>query len=348
MFGRNNYTPPPMPPQAPQQQPQQTPQTPPQQEPMPQANQTKTDKGPLISPFALITWILLIGSVFVMAAIMNMGINMVVTVGYVFLSLGAVFGGFLFLVAIKTNGITELKAFLYGKPLVIVRRKDGKVETCLGNYGQGTIDLRKYGRYFVSPDSVQQDKKSGASLIHVIDSVGTALTEPFIKAINVLRDKFGLKDIDQIEWARANWSKCARCGAEGVPTLKIKKEKTKTDGEEKLVDAEHEQCINCGELDEMDRIEFPKLKLPLYESLDYNIMDEYFKYNQNPDRLNVIIKREVKNELEKEKAFPVKWVALIFTMGMAGFLILLGASIFVPQIMKAMAENGAAVAPMIG
>jgi len=111
---------------------------------------------------------------------------------------------------------------------------------------------------------------------------------------------------------------------------------------------EHEQCLNCGALDEMERIEFPKLKLPLYESIDYNIMDEYFKYNQNPDRLNVIIKREVKNELEKEKAFPVKWVALIFTMGMAGFLILLGASIFVPQIMKAMAETAPAVAPMVG
>jgi len=273
---------------------------------------------------------------------------MVVTVGYVFLSLGAVFGGFLFLIALKTNGVTELKAFLYGKPLAIVRRKDGQVETVLGKYGQGTIDLRKYGRYFVNPDSVQKDKKSGASLIHVIDSVGTALTEPFIKAINVLRDKFGLKDIDQIEWAIANWSKCARCGAQGVPTLKIEKEKVKTGKEEKLVDVEYEQCINCGALDEMERIEFPKLKLPLYESIDYSILDEYFKYNQNPDRLNVIIKREVKNELEKEKAFPVKWVALIFTMGMAAFLILLGASIFVPQIMKAMAEGAPAVAPFAG
>jgi len=35
-------------------------------------------------------------------------------------------------------------------------------------------------------------------------------------------------------------------------------------------------------------------------------------------------------------------------MGMAGFLILLGASIFMPQIMKAMAEAPAAVAPMVG
>lgn len=331
MFGRNNYTPPPQPPQVKVELPQ-----------------AKKEKAPLINPFALITWILLLGSVFVMAAIMNMGINMVVTVGYAFLSLGAVFGGFLFLVAIKTNGITELKAFLYGRPLAIVRRKDGQVETCLAKYGQGTIDLTKYGRYFVSPDSVQKDKKSGASLIHVIDSVGTALTEPFIKAINVLRDKFGLKDIDQIEWAKANWSKCARCGAHGVPTIKITQDKVKTDGEEKLVNTEHEQCINCGTLDEMERIEFPKLKLPLYESLDYNIMDEYFKYNQNPDRLNVIIKREVKNELEKEKAFPVKWVALIFTMGMAAFLILLGASIFVPQIMKAMAETAVTAAPMVG
>jgi len=309
----------------------------------------KTSKDPIISPFALITWILLLGSVFVMAFIMNMGINMVVTVGYAFLSMGAVFGGFLFLIAIKTNGLTELKAFLYGRPLAIVRRKDGQVETVLGKYGQGTIDLRKYGRYFISPDSVQKDKKSGASLIHVIDSIGTALTEPFIKAMNVLRNRFGLKDIGQIEWARANWSKCKGCGMQGIPIIKITKEKTKVDGEEKIVDVEHEQCIECGVIDRMERVEFPQLKLPLYESLNYSILDEYFKYNQNPDRLNVIIKREVKNELEKEKAFPVKWVALIFTMGMAGFLILLGASIFVPQIMKAMAQDAVtAVAPVMG
>lgn len=306
-------------------------------------------KDPIISPFALITWILLLGSVFVMAAIMNMGINMVVTVGYVFLSLGAVFGGFLFLVSIKTNGITELKAFLWGRPLAIVRRKDGQVETCLAKYAQGTINLIKYGRYFVSPNSVQKDKKSGASIIHVIDSVGTALTPDFVAAMNVLRNQFGLKDIGQIEWAKENWSKCKKCGAKGIPTLKIVTEKIKIDGKEKIIEKEKEQCINCEALDEMERIDFPKLNLPLYQSINYSVLDEYFKYNQNPDRLNVIIKREVKNELEKEKAFPVKWVALIFTMGMAGFLILLGASIFVPQIMKAMAVEGVAVAaPMIG
>ena len=320
----------------------------PPQAAIPVAQPYKPKKDPILSPFALISWILLMGSIFVMAFVMNMGINMVVTVGYVFMAMGFLSIGFLFLISFKTNGITELKAFLYGRPLAIVRRKDGQAETCLAKYGQGTIDLVKYGRYFVSPDSVQKDKKSGASLIHVIDSVGTALTEPFIKAINVLRDKFGLKDIDQIEWAIANWSKCSRCGMQGVPVIKVTEERVETNGKAKLIETEHEQCINCGTLDEMERTEFPKLKLPLYETINYSILDEYFKYNQNPDRLNGIIKREVKNELEKEKSFPVKWVALIFTMGMAGFLILLGASIFMPQIMKAMADTAVTAAPMVG
>jgi len=260
----------------------------------------------------------------------------------VFLSLGAVFGGFLFLVALKTNGITELKAFLHGRPLAIVRRRDGQSETVLAKYGQGTINLRKYGRYFVNPDSVQKDKKSGASLIHVIDSIGTAVTEPFVMAINVLKEQFGLKNIDQIERAKGLWSRCKKCGIEGIPLAKINPSE---DAENPNV---QEQCKNCGSLDQMDRIEFPKLKFPLYQDFNFDVYPEFFERNQNPDRLNVIIKREVQNELEKEKSFPVKWVALIFTMGMAGFLILLGASIFMPQIMKAMAEAPAAVAPMVG
>ena len=41
----------------------------------------EAEKTPILNPFALITWILLLGSVFLMAFIMNMGINMVVTVG---------------------------------------------------------------------------------------------------------------------------------------------------------------------------------------------------------------------------------------------------------------------------
>lgn len=319
--------PPPIPPQA-------TPQ---------EAKPVKEAKGPILSPFALITWILLLGSVFVMAAIMNMGINMVVTVGYVFLSLGAVFGGFLFLVAIKTNGITELKAFLYGNPILVVSRKDGQYERVLGKYGQGTINSNKYGRYFVNPDAVRKDKKSGASIIHVIDSIGTAVTQPFVLAVNVLKEQFGLSNIDQIERAKGLWSRCKKCGIEGVPLAKVTPSKKEDDP------TVQEQCKNCGSLDEMDRIDFPKLKIPLYQDFNFDVYPEFFERNQNPDRLNVIIGREVKNELEKEKGFPVKWVALIFTMGMAGFLILLGASIFVPQIMKAMATEGAAaVAPMVG
>ena len=303
----------------------------------------KESKGPILSPFAIITWILLLGSVFVMAAIMNMGINMVVTVGYVFLSLGAVFGGFLFLVAIKTNGITELKAFLYGKPMLVVHRQDGQTESILGNYGQGTINSRKYGRYFVNPDAVKRDKKSGAAIVHVIDSIGTAVTEPFVKAVNIFKRQFGFKDIYEIEAGKKMWSRCKKCGVVGIPLAKVTPSKTKKDKP-----TVQEQCKHCGALEQMDRIEFPNLKLPLYEDIDYGVYEGFFNSNQNPDRLNVIIKREVQSELDDQKGFPVKWVALIFTMGMAAFLILLGASIFVPQIMKAMAENGAAVAPMVG
>jgi len=326
MFGRNKHTPPPQPPGVKVEQPQ----------------MKKKTKEPILSPFALITWLLLIGSVFVMAFIMNMGINMVVTVGYVFLSLGAVFGGFLFLIALKTNGVTELKAFLYGNPILVVSRKDGQYERVLGKYGQGTINSNKYGRYFVNSDAIKKDKKSGASIVHVIDSIGTAVTEPFVLAINVLRDQFGLRNIDQVEQAKGLWSRCKKCGMPGIPLAKI------TPGKKEDTPTVQEQCKHCGALDQMDRIDFPKLKLPLYRDFNYDVYPEFFERNQNPDRLNVIIGREVKNELDREKSFPVKWVALIFTMGIAVFLILLGASIFMPQIMKAMAEAPANVAPMVG
>lgn len=329
MFGRKKYYPPPKPQEYPELD------KPVEKKPV----EKKESKGPIINPFALITWILLLGSVFVMAFIMNMGINMVVTVGYAFLSMGAVFGGFLFLIAIKTPGLIFLKSFLYGKPILVISRKDGQYEYVLGNYSQGTVNSRKYGRYFVNPDAIKRDKKSGAVIIHLIDSIGTALTEPFVKAVTVLKNQFGFTNIDQVEAAKAAWSKCENCHYEGVPLIKV----TTSAKNETPVISEH--CPNCKEKNKMTRIEFPQLKLPLYENLDYNIYDGFFERNQNPDRLNTIIKKEVQNELDKEKSFPVKWVALIFTMGMAGFLILLGASIFVPQIMKAMAEGAPAVAP---
>jgi len=329
MFGRK-YSPPPQPPKS------------------LEIKEVK-QKGPAFNPFSFIIWILLIGSVFVMAAIMNMGINMVVTMGYAFLSMGAVFGGFLFLIMLKTNGFTELKAFLYGRPIIAVRRKDGQTHRILGQYGQGTVNSKKYGRYFISPDSVSRDKKSGAAIINVIDSIGTALTEDFIKAINVLRNKFGFKDIDQIEWARENWSRCNECGFKGVPILKVEMKEVETDKEKKTIRDEHEQCLNCGKMDCMERIEFPMLNLPLYESIDCHVLDEFFKYNQNPDRLNVIIKREVQNELEKEHHFPIKLFGILLGAGLMIFLVCIGLLVLLPKLSVWMAgEAVPAVIPLIG
>lgn len=295
-------------------------------------NHEKKHKDPIFNPFTLIIWVLMLASIGIMSVIMNMGMNMVITTGYVFLTMGAVCGGILFLMAIKTNAFTELKAFLYGKPILAVRRKDGQTERTLGDYGQGTVNNKKYGRYFISPESVSRDKKSGAAVINVIDSIGTALTEPFIKAISVLRNTFGFKDIDQIEAAKALWSKCTSCGFMGVPMLKVKLKEVETDKVKKTIREEHEQCFNCMELDCMERAEFPKLKLPLYESIDYSVMDEYFKYNQNPDRLNVIIKREVQNELEKEHGFPIRIFGILLGVGVMMLLISIGLLVLLPKL----------------
>ena len=139
-------------------------------------NKPKESKTPILSPLAIITWILLLGSIFVMAVVMNMGMNMVVTMGYIFLSFGAMCAGFLFLIAMKTPGLIFLKAFLYGKTIAEVRTKDGRIEFILGQYAQGSVKSKKFGSFYVNPDAVKNESKSGKGIIHLVDSIGKALT----------------------------------------------------------------------------------------------------------------------------------------------------------------------------
>lgn len=317
MFGRKTYTPPPQPPQVQQPQPK------------------KEKSDPIINPFGIFIWICLFGSIVLFGWYSGLGMNMQTTVGYVFLMLAAIGLGFLFLIGIKTNGFTELKAFLYGRPILVVHRKDGQHEFVLGKYGQGIVDSRKYGKYFVNPDSVKKNKKSGASFIHVVDSIGTAVTEPFVKAVNVLKKQFGFKDIYEIENAKKTWSRCENCGFEGVPLIKL--EMTKNPKEPEI----HEQCKECGMIDKMQRIDFPTLKVPLYEDLDYSVYDGYFDANQNPDRLNVVIKREVQSEMEEQRGFPVKLFGILLGVGILIFLVSLGLVVLLPKLTEWVASSTA-------
>lgn len=308
------------------------------------------EKGPQISLLPIIIWLCLFMSWFGMVWMAKLPMNAFTTIGYAFLVFACVMAGIVALLYIKTPAFTFLKAFLYGMNIMEVRRKDGQIDFTLGKYGQGRIHSKRYGIFFVNPDAVKHEGKTGRGIIHVIDSIGTALTEKFVLFINTMRDKFGFNNIDEIEDGLRRWSKC-ECGWIGVPPLKPEKKQMtdKKTGEETNITEWHETCGKCGKEDKLVKHSLPPNFYNTLLALDYGIGDQFLRYNINPDRQEVIIEQEVKNRMAKEKASMVKWVAIIFAMGMAGFLVLLGASIFVPQIINAMASAPAvAPPPMVG
>jgi len=313
---------------------------------LPQAK--KKSKDPILGPVALITWILLLGSIFVMAVIMNMGINMVVTTGYIFLSFGAMCAGFLFLIAMKTPGLVFLKAFLYGKTITEVRTKDGRIVFVLGHYAQGSVKS-KFGSFYVNPDAVKNESRTGKGIIHIVDSIGTALTEKFVMFMNTMRNKYGCKNIEEVEDMMRRWSKCEECNIEGVPLLKLEKKTIKDEeGNKKDIEEWREVCMKCGNPDKLKRKTLPPLYYNTMQALDYGIGDQFFKFNVNPDRQEVIIEQEVKNRMAKEKRDVVKIIGIIAAIGFAVMLSLVGISILLTTWPNFAASMASSPPPMVG
>lgn len=328
--GRDAPPTPPAPPRPPKAEP-----------PEPRKRKGKTK----LNPFALLVYVFLIASWFGMMWMAKLPVNAFTITGYVFLTLACIMIGFLLILAVKTPAFTFLKAFLYSMPIMEVRRKDGQIDFVLGKYGQGRIHSGKYGVFFTNPDAIKHEKKTGKGIIHVIDSIGTGLTEKFVMFINTMRDKFGFNNIEEIEDGLRRWSRCG-CGFEGVPTMKPTKAKIpdKESGEEIEVVEYHETCPDCGKEDTLVRCALPPNFYNTLLALDYGIGDQFLKYNINPDRQEVIIEQEVKNRMAKEKGFPFRPFGILLGVGIMILLICLGMVVLLPKLSAWMA--GGMVTPI--
>ena len=222
---------------------------------------------------------------------------------------------------------TPAWTFLRNRTVQEVKRKDGSIHFVGSKYDSG-MSTSKYGTYIVDPDGVATERKSGSRILHCEDTIGTNMPIELIKFAKILKDKFGFTNFREAKQAFDLWHRCERCNIEAIAILKEKISEDSDGNEIKTIEF---ICPKCKKSDNLKKIA-PEIEFPPWQSLDYGgSIEKFFISNQNPDRLNVIIKREVKNEMKKEKGFPVKWIAL----GMMMFLVFFGAAIAYQIIVSA-------------
>jgi Rieske Fe-S protein len=128
------------------------------------------------------------------------------------LAFAAMFGIFLMLITFKTPAWTFLKASMKHKPLIVARRRDRKVDIHVAqNYTQGMV-TSPYGGFIVDPDSVYNEKKSGAAFLPVNAEVGITLKDDVLRMIDGLK-RMGIDNIEEAEKIAAMWGTCNHCGS---------------------------------------------------------------------------------------------------------------------------------------
>ena len=81
---------------------------------------------------------------------------------------------------------------------------------------------------------------------------------------------------------------------------------------------------------EHGRSSVTKISMPIkIPCMQYSMLDikRYFLYNNSPTVIMSTIERRVQDELASRNNIPIGKIAIIFTIGLAGFLIMLGAYI---------------------
>lgn len=228
-----------------------------------------------------------------------------------------------FLVMWKTPAWVFFKSFIRGNPLVAMRRKDGVIEFTSAVYRGGLVKS-KYGVQILDEGSASPEKKSGVRVAWGLDDIGITLKPEFIRAIQTIKEQYGFNDYREMEKALDMWRVCKTpgCHFEGVAVADYEEVENKVGKiTNKTLVFKGLKCPECEGV-EMER-KFPELEVPLYKIISSEGINKFFKYNYTPTRNDVIIQREVRSQLAKQKSFPVKWIAI----GIMIFLIFIGLAI---------------------
>ncbi len=235
------------------------------------------------------------------------------------------------LILVKTPAQTFLFSSLRGKPLLEARRQDKKLEFTPGDFGGGMASSKKYGMFLVDSDSVYHESKSGLPVLPVDPLVGITLDKNIIELMNGLK-KQGIENIESAEKLNDFWYKCNNqierkgriesCGFEGVPLFK-KEDEYDNDGN---VVGQKYVVVGCPKCkagpDMLEKAEL-NIKVPTGRAVGFNKISQYFKYNYNPHLIASTVERKVRDQIEKMRSPPSKWIGL----GLAVVLIFLGAAI---------------------
>lgn len=225
--------------------------------------------------------------------------------------------GFLLVIVViivaKTPGVTFLKAFLTGKPIMAVKRKDGKYDFNIGRYSEGII-WHKYGFHQIDPEAVAREKKSGCDFHIGLDSIGISLSDKIMQVLKIFKDQYKFKNIDEILRGLQLWRKCLgkECDFEGIVSTTLVEESSEgkaRDGKVKMKRKYKLECPKCNGT-KFERT-LPKLEFDRFNVFDPGFIDNYFLYNMNPSANEVITMREVQNQLQSErKRQPILWISI--------------------------------------
>ncbi len=243
------------------------------------------------------------------------------------------------LFALKTPAITFLKGFLTGKPIIALKRKDGKWSFSTAKYSEGIL-WHKGGFHQIDPDAVAREKRSGCDFHLALDSIGITLSDKVLMFLKTMKDKFKFKNVDEIIDGINAWRKCNKEGCKfvGIPEITFKETPkldkddnpmTGKDGKILIERIYNYKCPKCGE-NKFTKVD-PEIKFPVHQVFDPGFIDNYFLYNMNPSANEVITMREVQNQLDSEKKKqPILWVSI----GVMILLILMGFMILYTVISK--------------
>ena len=237
--------------------------------------------------------------------------------------------GFLMVVVVilvaKTPAVTFLKAFLTGKPIIAIKRKDGKYE---GNL------KHKYGIHQIDPEAVAREKKSGCDFHLGLDSIGVTLSDKLLQVLKVFQKgitnpdgkRYKFNTIDQIRGGMEYWRKCLNngCTFEGIVNERIKEDmigKTR-DGKTKIRKTHILECPKCNGT-KFERT-LPELKFNRFNVYDPGFIDNYFLYNMNPSANEVITMREVQSQMQAEhKRQPILWISIAMSFAIIMMILMI-------------------------
>lgn len=238
----------------------------------------------------------------------------------------AIMGLVLFLVIWKTPVLTFLRAWIGGSNIIAMKRKDGVLDLTLAKY-VGGLYKSKYGVQIQDEGSAMPEKKSGARIAFATDSIGITLHPKMMEIINALKKDERFNDVKEIVAALDYYRTCKKCGYEGLSIPVFKTESVEIgDLKEDKKTFSHLECAKCN-AKTLERA-FPKVDVPLYETLSLEDYDKYFKYNYTPSRNDVIIEREVKAQMAKQRQFPVKWIAIAMAFAIIIIGLMIGMNIY--------------------